>query len=154
MPKGFTKGIKPLFIKRLALLMSICYLMNPLQQQIKSAFHAISHAIEVPTSVMGHNSNSEIDEIHGNHKHQKNANHHDHSLIDLIDSVLTASKESNDSEDSMIVVVKIDKHINTYQYRLFENSTLEELNIFWALKEKQKRGHLEKQKKPPQYFLS
>jgi len=154
MPKGFTKGLKPLLIKRLALLMGICYLMNPLQQQIKTIFHTISHAIEVPNSVMGHNSNSENDEIHGHHAHQTDAIQHDHSLIDLIDSVLSASNENKDSEDSILIEIKIDKHITTYQFALFENLALEKLSNFWAPKEKQKRGYFQNEKEPPQYFPS
>lgn len=154
MLKGFTKGFKPLFIQRLALLIGICYLMNPLQQQIKTIFHTISHAIEVPNSVMGHNSNSVNDQLHGHYDHQIDEKQHDHSLIDIIDSVLTASNESNDSEESILIESKIDKHITTYQFELFESLTLNQLHNFWALKEKQKSGYFEHLKEPPQFFLS
>lgn len=154
MSKGFIKGLKPLFIQRLALLIGICYLMNPLQKQIKTIFHTISHAIEMPGSVMSHNShaiNSEID-VHSDH--ETVVLKHDHKYIDLIDAVLFASNENNDNEDSILIEIKLDKHITAYQFQLFENLKIAELHHFWMLKAKLKNGYLKKLKEPPKYFLS
>ena len=154
MPKGFAKGIKPLFLQRLALLIGICYLMNPLQPQIKSIFHTISHAIEVPNSVIGHDSNSENEEVHGHFEHEIADLQHDHTLIDLLDTVLTASNETKDADDSLIIEIKIDKHITTCKYQLFANPTVVESNKFWLPKEKLKSGYLQNQKEPPRYSHS
>lgn len=151
---GFRKGLKPLFIKRLALLMSICYLVNPLQPQIKTIFHTVSHAIEVPNFVMSHNSNSLNNEFHGHQEHRTHTMQHDHSIMDLIDSVFTAFNENNDSEDSILFKIKMDKHITTYEFELIEGLKIKVLPNFWALEKKQKSGFFQNIKKPPQYFLS
>lgn len=150
MPIGFKKGLKPLFIQRLALLVGICYLMNPLQQEIKSAFHTISHALEVPNSVIGHHSNSENDINHGHFEHETADIQHDHSFIDLLDSVFLASNESNDSDDS--ILVKIDKHLTVYQFQLLDNLAIVESSNYWSIKEKLKSGYFKNQKEPPKDY--
>lgn len=48
------KGLKPFFIKYMALLMGICYLATPFHKQIASVFHEISHLIEAPENIPGH----------------------------------------------------------------------------------------------------
>ena len=154
MPRGFIKGLKPLFLQRLALVIGICYLMNPLQPQIKSIFHTISHAIEMPNSVIGHDSNSENDEIHGHFEHEIADLQHDHTLIDLLDTVLTASNETKDADDSIPIEIKIDKHITTCKYQLFDIPAVVESNKFWSPKEELKRGHLKNQEEPPRCSLS
>lgn len=151
MKNGLAKGLKPLLIKRLALLMGICYLVNPLHQQINSVFHNVSHALEIPDYIMSHDSNYEH-ESYGHTDYQIGNLNHDHEIVDFIDSVFDASDEDGGSEDSMLTEIKIDKHITTYQFQFQNNFNIAIFQNFWLSQEKLESGYLKRLKEPPQYF--
>ena len=151
MPIGCIKGLKPIFITQVALLMGICYLINPLQQQIKTVFHSVSHVIETPNYVMSHQSSSDYLESHGHYEHPADVRHHDHSLVAFIDAIFEAVKDKEHSEDSWLT---IDKHIRKYQSELHVEFRFEKNQSFWITEKKFKNGYFENPKEPPQYFLS
>ena len=152
MQKGFINGLKPIFIQRLALLIGICYLLNPLQQQMNTLLHAVSHGLTSPNYVMAHDLDSETNKSHGHYDHPADVVQHSHSLIDVIDAIFTASNESGKSEDSALIEIKIDKHITSYPLQLHKDQYLKPTFNFWMLISKSLEGHLEKLKKPPQFF--
>ncbi|MEP3209522.1 MAG: hypothetical protein ABJN95_10055 [Maribacter sp.] len=153
MQKGFLKGLKPLIVQRLALLIGICYLMNPLHQQINSVFHEVSHALETPDYIMSHKSATLAHESHSHNDYQIDTLQHEHLLIDFIDSLFAASDENDGSDDSVLTQIKIDKHITTYQYHLQKEFNFRLLQKFWMALEKSETGYLSRLKEPPQYYL-
>lgn len=155
MQTRFIKGFKPKFIKQMALLMSICYLMNPLQQQINTVLHNISHGLELPNSVLSHKANSttEAQEIHVAHEHDRTAAEHEHLLIDFIASIFEASNQENDSDNSQLVEVKWDKHISVYQFKLPDSFVFNMNTCFYSLEKRLKKGYSKKRKEPPQKWL-
>ena len=110
--------------------MGICYLVNPLHQQINSVFHNVSHALEIPDYIMSHDSNYEH-ESYGHTDYQIGNLNHDHEIVDFIDSVFDASDEDGGSEDSMLTEIKIDKHITTYQFQFQNNFNIAIFQNFW-----------------------
>ena len=93
MRKGLSKGLKPKIIKHLALLMSCCYLLGPVQHHVTTILHEIAHGLEMPSSVLSHNSAGYDEEVHQAHKHEIVTVDHDHELIDLVDTIFEASNE-------------------------------------------------------------
>ncbi len=100
----------------MAMLMGICYLMNPLREPIHKFLHGISHSLEAPTTLISHStiSNSEHKSLdhYDSYQHQMN---HDHGLIDFITTIFEASNENHNSDESLLKEIKIDKHITTEQ---------------------------------------
>lgn len=119
MNKGFLKGLKPKFIKQMAILMSICYLMTPLQHQITTVLHELAHGFEMPDSILSHNSQSHnFIEIHDQHEHKNYIIEHEHPILNLVDLVLDASKESHNSDELPESKVELKKHITTSAVKL------------------------------------
>jgi len=147
------KGLKLILIQRLALLIGICYLLNPLNHEIKVLIHGVSHALKAPSYIISHDLNSAHE--HGSYSyadyHIDDLNHN-HVLVDLIDSVLKAFDENNQSEDSFLMKIKIDKHITTCQYQIQKSFEIEIMQKFWPSQEKSKLGYQKCFKEPPQYF--
>ena len=115
MQNGFLKGLKPQFIKSMALIMGVCYLMNPLQNQISNLLHTLSHELSQPASVLSHQqTTTENQKIHSNHDHDERGFDHEHKVLDLVNSIFEASDTDNDSDESQLVKVKYDKHISTH----------------------------------------
>lgn len=151
MQKGFIKGLKPLFIKRLALFMGICYLLNPLQNQISFIFHEVSHALEIPDYIISHGQNSSYEQqVHGHSDSHIEGIDHDHGIIDLIASFLAASNEHDGSEDSMLPKIKFDKHFTTYQFQLqkYIESIATQKN--WTFSKNTEVVYLKRLEEPPQ----
>ena len=152
MPKGFTKGLKPLIIKQLALLIGICYLLNPLQNQINEVFHVVSHALETPNYIISHDSNTIYEHQSYEHSYHRFGDlDHDHLLVDFINSVLEASNDNEDSEDSILTQTTIDKHLNTYQFQIPACFNFDIPPKFWWPQEQYKLVDLNQLKEPPQY---
>ncbi len=134
--------------------MSICYLVNPLQQQIGIVLHEISHGLELPNYVMSHktkvNANSEI---HLKHSHDMVTSDHEHNLIDFIDTLFQASDESNHSNDSLFIEIKWDKHISSYSLKLPKTFKIIIANNFCSLQHLLKQEQYERLGRPPQKFI-
>jgi len=107
---------KAIFVKYLALIIGICYLANPMQQQIGSVFHELSHFFETPNNVIGHQSSADSSEAkHHYHEHIHSSDEHEHEFIDLLAMIFDNSTEDGE-EESVLAKVKFDKHIKTDDY--------------------------------------
>ena len=154
MKTGFTKGLKPLFIKKMALLMSICYLMNPLQQQINTVLHELSHGLELPNYVMTHEIDSkDAFETHVDDSHYDNAFTHKHTLVDFINTIFQASNDNNNSNDSQHTEITWDKHITSNRLELPPKFELLIAKNFSAPKQLLQEGQFKKLGRPPQNFM-
>lgn len=148
---GFLKGLKPKFIKQMALLMSICYVLNLLQFQISPALHSISHILEAPENMISHHSESSSEyemHLHGDHNALQEA--HEHEIIDLLDSILESSKDQNNSDETLLSELKFDKHIRIEIYQKKVVFETEKSQPFFQKPHKSKKGHFEILEKPPQ----
>ncbi len=106
------KNIRSLFLRRIAVLISICYLLGPLHQPMNTFLHFVSHQLEAPAHILSHendlaNHGVNDDEAHGMLVNQET---HDHQIIDLLESFLKTSNSEQPIEDSFISKVQIDKH--------------------------------------------
>jgi len=154
MQREFKKGLKPKIIKYVAMFMGICYLINPLQEQIQTVITKVSNGLDSPTHIIAHNSNSNF-----GHK----SNHHfddsyfrlsqNNRLVNIISSIFEALNENNTSTDSLVKDISIDKHIVSAQIRIKQRIKIKIVSVFRFPQQKLRCGHFEKMKKPPQHFL-
>lgn len=131
--------------------MSICYLMNPLQQQINLVLHELSHGLELPDYVLAHKTDpNAIIETHIDHSHYDDTFTHKHNLIDFINTIFQASNENNNSDDSQLTKTKWDKHISTYGLKLLPIFERPMAKNFCTPKPLLQQGHFERLGRPPQ----
>ncbi|MGB7395014.1 MAG: hypothetical protein WA913_11520 [Pricia sp.] len=129
MKRNTDKSFKRSLAKCLAFLMGVCYLANPLHEQIRTVFHEISHMLEAPDTFLSHHSivtdhDHKTHHDHGMHpeyeahqdQHRLSVNDHEHSFLDLLDSVLKASDEDHPEDDSLLSSFTFDKHINPQEH--------------------------------------
>lgn len=155
---GFTQDLKPQFIKQMALLMSICYLLNPLQNQINMVLHEISHGLELPNSVLSHKAHltETTYDNHVIHAHDNSyfEHEHEHPLVDFVNSIFEASNKENNSDNSQLVEVKWDKHITAYKFKLPIHYKIKVSKRFYSFEKQLKTRHSKRLKEPPQNLLS
>jgi len=153
MRDGLIQGLKPLLIKRLALLMGICYLINPLHEEINIIAHAISHTLTTPSYVMTHNSNQYHETAsHGHQDYHMDYVNQNHLLADIIDYVFEVLDDSNEPDDTLLTKTKIDKHIRTYAFHTIKSFEPNVEQKCWVSEEKLESGYLRFLKKPPQFL--
>lgn len=152
---GYLKGFKPKLIKQIVLLVGICYLLNPLQNQIISVLHSISHGIEMPQNLLSHSDqNDELNILHYDHNHDNRLSQHNHQFLDLVDSVFEASHEDGDSKKNQISKVKVQKHLTSSNIELplkYNNKLTKE---YFSLSSQLKEGYPKKLEFPPNYSPS
>jgi len=149
MQNGFKKGLKPSIIKYLAILMGTCYLLNPLQQQINTVFHKISHGLEIPNFVIPHSMDSGYHEVHRDLQHISEEAFHEHEFLDLVNSFFEASNEENHSRDSFLFTIKLDKHLIPNWYIKSKIIVVEIDNNYNMTRKNTLKGFFPKSVKPP-----
>ncbi len=102
----------------MAAFIGLCYLANPLHQQISTVFHEVSHIMEVPDYLISHTvvSDQEKEAHHYHYEHAHSDNNHEHELINLLDDIFDTSNDDSSSEESFLTYVKYDKHITADEY--------------------------------------
>lgn len=111
---GFKKGYKPQFIKQMAMLMSICYLMSPLQHEISSGLHGFFHSLDMPSFILSHTDHNQNSiEVHPQHDHENQSDVHEHPFIDLVATVFEAAKENQESDNTPLSKTELKKHITS-----------------------------------------
>ncbi len=152
---GYLKGFKPNLIKQIVLLVGICYLINPLQNQITSVLHSISHGIEMPQTLLSHDENNDqLNNLHKHHNHDNSKSEHDHQFIDLVDSVFEASNEEGNSEEIPVNKVKVKKHITSVSINLPLKYDFKVSKEYFTFVSRLKEGYPKKLEFPPNHFLS
>ncbi|MBM1106801.1 hypothetical protein JQC67_11675 [Aurantibacter crassamenti] len=142
---------KEIIYKRIAILMAICYVLNLMQYQIAPVLHTISHIIEIPSGFISHESSSITEYDSHNHVHHETEDvKHEHQIIDVIDWVLEVSNDSNHSDETLLSEVKFEKHLFTYEYVKHIVFNVEVHPNFSSFSKKEKKGHPNKSKQPPQ----
>lgn len=148
--RNIIKGYKPIVIKYLALFIGVCYLANPLQSQVGSIFHEISHIFEAPDTPIGHSTASDKQNVvHHYQEHTHSDNQHEHTLIDMLNSIFNATDDGS-QEESVLVEVKFDKHISTDQYLIHKIYSKEKSFNFISKENNLIKGHFSILEEPPQ----
>lgn len=136
------------------MLIGICYLMNPLQNEINFALHTLSHALEAPNSLLSHDISNEKGKEHQIHQHNQSVILHNHYIIDFIYNALQANENNEHSNDNQSIVVKVDKHLVSHLYRVTTPNNIDSRHSFWIIDLKSKKGFLTKPFQPPQLVSS
>lgn len=139
----------------MALLMGICYLANPLHQQIRTVFHEISHLVESPETLPTHHSHTN-DHNQGAHEHSEHhmvASDHRHTLLDLMDSLFDVSDEQNTEDDTVLTHIQWDKHISSPKYMLPQIIPIITSQDNLAVEQKVRIGYLALPDEPPRNFF-
>ena len=133
--------------------MSILYVFGPVHIEIHKLLHTISHGLEMPDFILGHQTTSgSHTNIHKSETHKNIAVYHDHKVITLVDKILEGSDQNNDNSDIQTIIFKIDKHITHYTDNPEESFTilsLETIQPFLEQNKKVCKGYLQGFKKPP-----
>lgn len=130
--------------------MSICYLFAPLNTQLGSVIHTISHSLEMPSNILSHSSNEHLKtEIHTNHDHKRVVISHNHTIIEIIDSIVNESNEKDNSNKKHKSELKVKKHLSTNTSKLPLNITRKKLVKFYPISQIISPVHLYKQTQPP-----
>lgn len=130
--------------------MSVCYLLAPLNAQLGTILHTISHSFEMPTNILSHNSNGYLKtEIHANHEHKKNVINHDHNIIEVIDAIVAHSNENDNPTKKHQLEIKVKKHLSTNASKLPPNLTRKTQIKFYPVLKSLPTVHLEQEKHPP-----
>ena len=139
------KGLKPWLLRSVAVLMGICYLMAPLQQEVTELMHFLSHRLHqglghhsiashthdfhdhdrqdkvqdgtstYSTEAHDHKGANEI-ALHG-HPHPRNSESHSHEIIDFMSMAFSASIPTHHDNDNMKLPLELDKHIVVDNYK-------------------------------------
>ncbi|MCL5244235.1 hypothetical protein M4I21_00335 [Cellulophaga sp. 20_2_10] len=142
------RNIKQHIVRLIAVSISLLYVLHPLQDQIKDGLHAISHAIETHTTASEHSHSNTSATAHS-HSHTVN---HEHQVITFINNLFGAP--DNDSNDTLVLDIKIDKHIvDTYTY-IFKNNTPLHVNHSYTSLDKTTNGYITAVEKPPKSALA
>lgn len=143
-------NIKTFLISNIALLISLCYVIHPLHQQLSNVWHAVSHSVEMPTYVLGHGNAGQSyanQNVHETRDHNAQSDH-DHGILNFIN----AAFDSSESPETPISETKIDKHLVTvYALNRMYSNVLSVAN-FYEIEEHVFRGHQGKMYQPPQNF--
>ncbi|WP_147321478.1 MULTISPECIES: hypothetical protein [unclassified Arenibacter] len=129
--------------------MGICYLLNPLRQQINVVFHKISHGLELPKFIIPHSTLSADPLVHENHQHIDYQDFHEHEFLDLVNSFFETSPEKNRSNDSFLVTIELDKHLIGSWDLKFKNRFYHTENNYSRNRKNTQKGFFSKSLKPP-----
>lgn len=154
------KGLKPFAIKSMALLMGICYLANPLHEQIRTVFHGISHLVDAPGTILDHPPFSNPHEhglqehgLHQSGEHRLASKDHEHTVLDLIDSLFDTSDKQDPENDTLLPILKWDKHITSSTYTLPHIHPIATSQKHLAMEQKVRKGYAALPDEPPQDFF-
>ena len=147
--ENFSRSTKPTLIKYVALIIALCYILNPLHQKISTVFHEVSHILEMPDSVIGHDSSIHENNTHYTH-HHTDIDRHEHNFINIIDAIFDASGTNESTEDSLLADFKFDKHITTAYPEFHHIPAMKSLANFKTIESNLKLGYFTVLKEPPQ----
>ena len=153
MQTRFLKGLKPLLVKRVAMLIGICYLLNPLHNQLNDVLHVISHGIEMPDNIIEHDSPVLSDHhLHDQREHVSSIENHEHPLMKTVDLIFGTSSDHDGSKENIPGQVKIDKHLTCSSYPRISFFFRQVEHVFLNPFKKIKEGHLKIKENPPRNF--
>lgn len=151
MQNRISNGLKPKLVKQMAMLLSMCYLLGPLQPQLTLLLHELSHGLEMPAYVLSHETTTyDYIEVHEEHQHDNRKADHDHELIDLVNTIFEASNDRDEPDKVPTTETKVKKHTPSKVLVVFSNFLEKTPEAFFSFKTTLNLGHLKKPDVPPQ----
>ncbi len=152
MRKVYVKGLEPLLLKQVALLIGICYLIYPLHQQVRTALHTISHCLEIPGYIIPHDTIVGPEGFsHVHNKHEINSMYHNHYVLDLIDGIFKNINKKSESSETFLSKTKLDKYLFISRFELYKFVEPKIPHGFSIVQKKSLKGFFNKLKEPPKY---
>lgn len=152
MGKQLKKGFEPWLFRFISAFIGICYLINPIQEQVHYAIHEMSHLIEMPNTLISQEYLNSKGEIHQTHEHSLSKASHEHEIIDFIKNTFETEGE-NEQSDFPKSEIKYDKHLATNLYNVKISKKTNSKKLFWDSNTKSHHGYTLKPIEPPQVFL-
>ena len=146
---GFKKGLKPFIFKYLAIIMGLCYLLNPVRQHFLPVFHSFSHQLELPNYLIPHSNLSNYHKIHRNHDTVTEEFSHDHAILEMVSLLFSTLEDNKQSQDLFIFTIKL-CILPPYSGVLKSSTFIVETNDNYNMISKNsKKGFVTKLIKPP-----
>lgn len=142
--------LKNWLVKRVAIIIVVCYLISPIQNQVYQIFHDLSHFIEMPSTLLSHSYDTQY-EVHKAKAHHRVVNNHSHELITFVSKLL----ENNDADsEKSISQNTFDKHFTNRFIIVLPNPILINNKGSYSTKKTDPlNGYLTKHLKPPQFIF-
>ena len=142
--KIVNKASKKSLIQCVAVFMAVCYTLSPLHNQIGEFLHHITHELEAPDYVLGHEKGKEEERSFHTHKDMgaiSVASDHDHAIIDFVETLLEGSNQQDQFPDEKVPSsLKIDKHFCKEGFDFASNSLVKANSNTFYLSEKLHNG--------------
>lgn len=135
------------------MLISMCYILGPLHNEVGKILHTILHQIEIPENIISHSDDAFTHNEYSKDHILYYENEHNHTFLDFLNRVLKTSDNENNTDNSVIVNFKIDKHIRNkekLENRIVFISTLRN-KIFKFQNKSIQKGFLYTILQPPQF---
>ncbi len=141
------KKISEHIVKWLAILMSVVYLLTPLQNEVVEVMYFVAHNFSKPNFILSHdyetnlqNSSSTSDLV---------IRYHEHKFVDVVNEMLGDETSDNDTKLPSLEDIKIDKHFCVSKYDLLKKHLFKKMASSYVYKEKLKSNFCKKEKIPP-----
>lgn len=145
------KGLKPHFIKYMALFIGLCYLANPFHNEIGLIFHELSHLVTPPSEILSHTSIADQkNSVHYEHEHNMLLEKHDHSVLDFIASMFSTSETDSSDQEALPSYEQFDKHLTVNTYTIQKRTSVYSRLNFKGSSAKVTAGHFSIIEQPPQ----
>ena len=143
---------KTQWTKRIAVLLSIFYLANPLYRPLQVVLHETLAFFESPDTAIGHKADS-LNSLEAvtYHEHKTLQFKYGHEIIDFVGLALDASEGQQSSDESIPESIKIDKHVVAVKLRMCPKKVIRMTKNYFFLIEKSKIGYPIKTKEPPRF---
>ncbi|WOD43238.1 hypothetical protein [Hwangdonia lutea] len=142
------KNVKSQIIKFTAIAISVLYIFTPLHKEVKYVLHSISHALEMPTNLIFHHHNENL-----NYKNKSSTTrYHEHNILDLLDGLSEANNSTKNTNIPNIIDIKIDKHFYYSKFNIKKLIATKSPTVIDSYKEKVMELFYIKIKIPPQKY--
>jgi len=140
----------------MVLIISVCYILGPIRQEISSVLHVVLHTIEMPDQVLSHNVSGESQEItHSTHDHKALDEDHEHKTLSFIEEVINSMTDDPFSSEVPLEKFTHHKHINDdiLEYEITNNLWVLKKDSHSQVNQKIKEGYLNILKEPPRFMV-
>ena len=115
MKRNKSKGLEPPVVKAIIVTMSLLYILSPLHMEISKLVHSISHAIEMPDTVLSHQNKTAFIKTHNSFEHESVNVNHDHEILDFLETILEETNTKSEFPNTLSKPKNVDKHIRVIE---------------------------------------
>ena len=154
MLKNNTHKIKHTLLKVIAVLITLCYIMEPAQKELRYVFHFISHNLQAPSYVLQHDTSISYKDLA---KSKNSLTNHEHEILDFIDKMVNSSSGNNKHKDtSNTNNFTIKKIVVRYNYAFVKHDFSFDFknDNFKIIRSLRLKGHSLQLYRPPQFLVA